>query len=316
MSSLVADEEAARHFCRTYLLPYKNPHILQLCARRKYATHTTMPENNKKHDMMMSSSVIILERIDLGFDKGQESEDLFIRELNKMDILANAGFYTERSKKGTSGGVEDDNSRAKILKAEWMVPYITAFGLDEDDAADAFVQKVLDTRKEQRRMLDKKGNQPETKKTRNAPSMTNITSKMRSLLHQHPSTNYRWLKLDVDTKQPDLILELQSCLMGGHILYAAESRGGYHVVLEKGPYCKSLYAFASQLVKKRGTAGGGGSKKDSDDNQLHVAEEEEEWLTIENHKGPLVAIPGTSQGGFIVQNVTEEWRERVKKTDG
>jgi len=302
MTSLVPDEEAARHFCRTYLLPYKNPHILNLAARKKYSNDT------------MSKPVVILERIVLSFDKEMESEDLFIQELKKMNILANAGFYTEpersskaRGKGGGGGGAigienpslnGDGSSTKMILKSEWMVPYITAFGLDEDDAADAFVQKVMDTRKEQRRMLLVEKSK-QTKKTSNTrtPCMSNITSKMKSLLHQHPSNDYRWLKLDVDTKQSDLILELQQSLMGGTILYAAETRGGYHVVLEKGPCCKSLYTFASQLGKKRDV-------------------EEEDWLTIENNTGPMVAIAGTNQGGFLVRNVTEEWRERVKKPDG
>ena len=76
MPTLLVDEEAARHFCRTFLLPYARPRILQCVARKKYANGE------------MNMGTLILERTVLRFDKGQESEDKFIRELRKFEILS------------------------------------------------------------------------------------------------------------------------------------------------------------------------------------------------------------------------------------
>lgn len=266
-SSLLVNEEAARHFCRKFLLPYKRPRIMQCIARKKYS------------DNSMKMGNIILERIFLRFDQGQQSEDAFIRELLKMSILADAGMYIEPSK-------PNEASKTTTIKQEWMVPYITVFCLDEDDAADGFVAKVIEVRKSQRKALEKQ------KEADKAPCMSNVMSKMTTLLHQHPYREHRWLKLDVDTKDLELIQKLQESLKGATVLFAAESRGGYHVVLEKGQFCQSLYKFERAVNK--------GVPK------------EDHWISIENNNGALLAIPGTNQGGFVVQCRTEMWKEGVK----
>lgn len=228
----------------------------------------------------MKVARVILEQTVLRFDKGQESEDKFIRELTKMSILADAGMYVEPSKVKHGSG-----ETVTKIQSEWMVPYITACCLDEDDAADGFVQKVMETRKDQRKALE---NQKTADKV---PCMSNVMSKMMTQLHQHPCREYRWLKLDVDTKDVELIQQLQESLKGATVLVAVESRGGYHVILEKGPFCQSLYKFV------RSTNQG--------------VPKEEQWITIEND-GALLAIPGTNQGGFAVQCRTEMWRQGVK----
>ncbi len=264
--SLLVDEEAARRFCRCYLLPYRRPRILQCVARKKYSEGS------------MKMGNVIFERVVLRFDREQESEDTFIRELAKMDVLADAGFYVEPSK--------DTQLAPTTIKPKWMVPYITAFCLDEDDAADAFVTNVMERRRDQRKALEKQ------KPADAVLPISNIMSKMQTLLHQHPYEEHRWLKLDIDTKDPELIQQLQETLKGGNIVVAVESRGGYHVVLEKGPCCRSLYKFATAVNE--------GVPK------------EDQWITIENNKGPLLAIPGTNQGGFVVQCATEMWKQGVK----
>ena len=104
---------------------------------------------------------LILERTVLRFDKGQESENKFIRELRKFEILADNGMYVEPKVK-------------TVIKPQWMVPYITAFPLEEDGAADAFVAKVIETRKDQRKALEK------SKTADEAPNMSNIMSNIRS----------------------------------------------------------------------------------------------------------------------------------------
>ncbi len=263
--SLLVDEEAARQFRRSYLIPYRKPRILQCVGRKKYS------------EGFMKTGTVICERTVLRFDGEQESEDAFIRELVKMDILANAGFFVEPSK--------CKKLAPTSIKPEWMVPYVTAFCLDEDDAADAFVANVMETRRDQRKALEKQ------KLASSAPSMVNVMSKMQTLLHQHPHKEHRWLKLDVDTKDVELIKQLQEILKGASIIVAVESRGGYHVVLEKGPCCQSLYKFA--IVVNRGV------------------QKEDQWITIENTTGPLLAIPGTNQGGFVVRCATEMWKQGI-----
>lgn len=99
------------------------------------------------------------------------------------------------------------------------------------------------------------------------------------------------LKLDVDTKDPTLIKQLQKSINSAVIVMAAETRGGYHVVVEKGPWCRSLYDFARAVND--------GVPK------------EDQWITIENNRGPMYAIPGTSQGGFEVKIRTEMWQQAV-----
>merc|ERR1712224_695582 len=168
------------------------------------------------------------------------------------------------------------------------VAYLTAYGLDEDDAADAFVSKVAETRTWQRRALQK------SKPAEKAPSMSRVVSKMASLLHSHPchEQRRRWLKLDVDTKDSALVERLQHCLKGAAIIFAAETRGGYHVLFEKGPWCRELYDLERNVNE-------------------NVPNKEDRWITIEANNGPMIAIPGTNQGGFLVRSATESWRRAV-----
>ena len=232
---------------------------LAMLARKKYS------------DEQLKMQCLILKRTVLRFDQGQVSEDKFIRELLKMDVLAENGLYVK-----------------PIIKPSWMVPYITAFPLDEDDAADAFVDKVIQTRREQRKALES------ARTADSAPSMSNVVSKMHTLLHQHPSKIHRWLKLDVDTKDPRLVQQLQEVIKGAKIIFATESRGGYHVILEKGSFCQSLYRFAAAVNRD--------------------CAKEDQWITIENNSGPLLAIPGTNQGGFVVKDATEMWQSSVRES--
>ena len=204
------------------------------------------------------------------FDHDQASEDNFIRELRKIQVLADAGLYT------------NPRQPCQIIPSDWMVVYVTAFPLDEEDAADALVTKVLAVRQDQRRAQVN---------NKQYEGMTKLVSKVHTLLHQHPSRQHKWLKLDVDTKDPRHLVELYKALQGATIVQAVETRGGYHVILERGSWCRDLYAMASRVNK--GVA------------------LQDQWITIENNPGPMVAVPGTSQGGFTVLDVTEDWRQAV-----
>jgi len=202
-----------------------------------------------------------------------KAEDQFIRKLRKCEVLANAGLYTD----------EDDVA----LKLECMVVYVTAYPLDEDDAVDAFIEHVLERRKEQRRALKNKKADAAT-----GPIVSKPVRVLESLLHQNPCRMHRLMKLDIDTKDPVLLRQLQTAMCEATVVVAAETRGGYHLVIERGKSCENLYKFAREINSKTKFA--------------------DQWITIEKGNGPMLAVPGTKQGGFTMRLATDEWKEALK----
>jgi hypothetical protein len=135
ITALLVDEEEARRFCRTFLVPYGKARLFQVMTRNKYAGG------------MLSRNSLFLERKILSFDHPEQAEEDFIRGLRKAEVLAAAGMYRDR------GGRKRD--RDTPIALDWMVAYITAYPLDTDDACDSFIAHVLERRKEQRRALTK-----------------------------------------------------------------------------------------------------------------------------------------------------------------
>jgi len=268
-SLLLVDENETRRFVRDFLLPFQKARLFQCLARNKYVD-----------DRKLGRSQYILERhiLDFGGDAPIKAEDRFVRELRKCEALAAAGMYT-------------DENNVPLQKA-WMVAYITAYPLDEDDACDAFMTHVLERRKARRRQV---ANKQQNNKTVDVtePVMRKIMSSLQTFLHQNPCRTHRLLKLDVDTKDPVLLRQLYSAMHEATVVVAAETRGGYHVVIERGRCCQSLWKFARDV-------------------NATVAHQDQ-WITIEDGNGPLLAIPGTNQGGFTVRLATEEWKEALSK---
>ena len=180
-----------------------------------------------------------------------------------------------------------DPKTSATIDIEWMVAYITAYPLDEDDACDTFTAHVLERRRQHRHAVVKQNVDP------SAPAMSGMIKQIQTALHQSPCRQHRMLKLDVDTKDPELLEQLYLALVGIKLVLAAETHGGYHVVIERGPACQSLWKFA------RSTNAG-----------VNVADQ---WITIEDNSGPMIAIPGTNQGGFTVRLVTEQWVESLRR---
>jgi hypothetical protein len=88
--------------------------------------------------------------------------------------------------------------------------------------------------------------------------------------------------LDVDTKDPDKIESLKNFLREHGIKpqLAIETRGGYHVLLNRSSLGKNhekLYRFIQSSL-------------------------DEKWISIEGGNA-LVVIPGTWQGGFVTRIV-------------
>lgn len=266
-SLLLADENETRRFVREYLLPFRKARLLQLAARNKYAD-----------DRKLGRPLYILERhiLDFGGDS-TKAEDRFVRELRKCEALATAGLYTDEN------GVP--------LQKGWMVAYITAYALDEDDASDAFITHVLERRKERRRQANKPNSNETVDGTE--PVMKKIMSTLQTLLHKSPCRDRRLLKLDIDTKDPELLRQLHSAMHEAAVVVAMETRGGFHVVIERGRCCQNLWKFARDV-------------------NANVAPQDQ-WITIEDGSGPLLAIPGTNQGGFTVRLATEEWKKALGK---
>lgn len=166
-----------------------------------------------------------------------------------------------------------------------MVAYITAYPLDEEEAADVLISNILDVRKEQRRAYVNE------KPIDDVPFISNLSGKVKTALHQSPCKNWRYVKLDVDTKEEARLEQLYKALAGATIVTAVETRGGYHVVLEKGPWCQAFYQAVQQINGR--------------------LSKEDQWIMIENSSGPMLAIPGTRQGGFVVKDRTAIWRTSV-----
>jgi hypothetical protein len=257
--SILVDEEEARKFCQEYLMLSRKPRLAKVIARNKYVP-----------DKKLSSGTQIHESMILSFDS-DNAEDRFVRFLRQVDILACADFY------------RDPKDTHFVIDPAWMVVYITAYPLDEEDAADVFMEKIAERRRNFRKAV--------TNKSANPVPVSRVTSLLESALHQSPCREHRLLKLDVDTKDPELLQDLYRALAGCTVVVAAETRGGYHVVIERGPSCQGLHKFAKAVQ-----AG------------VHV---QDHWITIENGSGPMFAVPGTNQGGFTVRLVTEQWRHAV-----
>lgn len=290
MNSLLVNEEDAREFCRAFLLPYRKPRLLEYVARNKYApttTTTTIAGGEKQQRLSKSSK--ILDRKILSFDDDR-GEDNFIPELRKLEVLAAAGMFTDRK------------SDAPI-PIEWTVVYVTAYPLDEDDASDAFISHVVERRQEARRGSAKQQQRQQEKSLTTAravavaaPVISRTIGLMQTFLHQSPCRQHRMLKLDVDTKEPSLLGNLYRSMADCVIEVALETRGGYHVIVKRGPSCQKLWKFAACI------------------NNVATMALADQWITIEDNNGPMIAIPGTNQGGFTVRNVTTQWQEAVRRS--
>jgi hypothetical protein len=258
--SILVDEGEARKFCQEYLMLSRKPRLAKVMARNKYAPDQKLSSGTQSHESMI-----------LSFES-EDSEDRFVRFLRRVDILARADFY------------RDPKDTHFVIDPAWMVVYITAYPLDEEDATDVFMEKIAERRRHFRKAV--------TNKSANPVPVSRVTSLLESALRQSPCREHRLLKLDVDTKDPELLQDLYRALAGCTVVVAAETRGGYHVVIERGPSCQGLHKFVKTV-------------------QAGVRDVQDHWITIENGSGPMLAVPGTNQGGFTVRLVTEQWRHAV-----
>ena len=127
------------------------------------------------------------------------------------------------------------------------------------------------------------------------PIVSRTIGHMQTFLHQNPCRQHRMLKLDVDTKDPELLGNLYRSMADCDIKVAVETRGGYHVVVTRGPSCQELWKFAMSI------------------NNVATMASANQWITIEDNNGPMIAIPGTKQGGFTVRDATTHWQEAVRR---
>lgn len=261
-NKLLVDEQEVRKFSREFLAPYGKTRLFHCMARNKYAGGE------------LSHTSLTLQNSILGFDNLERGEEDLIREIRKAEVLVEAGIYKDRRAKGN-------------IPIEWMVAYMSAFPLDEDDASDAFIAHVMEKRQQHRRAIVNGTIDDAT-----TPAVSRIMSQMKTSLHNSPCRKSRMQKLDIDTKNPELLAQLQSAMVGAKIIIVVETRGGFHIVVERGgPAMQTLWKFAS--------AANANVKK------------EDQWITLEKGS-PMIAIPGTNQGGFTVRIATEEWVEALQ----
>lgn len=269
--SLLKNEDDALIFYREFIEPHKQARLLQVTARNKYCNGS------------LSRSTLILERSVHSYKngKGDMNENSFLQQLKRYDAIAKAGLYTDPKK---------DDTRIPV---EALVIYMTAYPLDEDDACDEFVSQILKSRQVARKQYMNCAYQVDKVSRTTEPIMTSTLGKLKSCLHSSASRLNRMLKLDIDTKDSILLANLYEAMKDCVVLVAVETRGGYHVVIERGPSCQTLWKFARDVNST--------IKKD------------DQWVTIENGDGPMIAIPGTNQGGFTVRLATKEWKDNIAK---
>lgn len=195
-----------------------------------------MPTARNKYMQEPRGSIVFDRYI---FDPKKHNMDTFINQIRRYQILLDNGLYN--LKDGTP------------IKSEWIVIYITSNDLDPENAWDLMQIDMIKRNRDRR-------NQPELK-------FPNVISEYKTCLHKSIAT--KSLKLDVDTKDPVDIKNLQIALGGVQILIVVETKNGYHILFKPGSY-KVLYDYIKVNKEK---------------------------ISLEKDN-PNIAIPGLYQGGF------------------
>jgi hypothetical protein len=214
-------------------------HHLSKYADSKYLSFIIIPIARRKYWDKLSVSQFT---VNTKLQSTREDEDNFVQEIRKYEVKE--GLY---------------NDNGVPIPRDAFGFYITANPMNELKGYFLF-QKEINGYIEQ--MV-----------SRNEVPHFKMMSVYKSCLHKCPENDY--VKLDVDTKDYEHIDELKQLFKKHGIVphLVIESRGGYHVVLEKkklGKEHKTLYDFCTA---------------------------NETWVTVE--KNPLLVIPGTAQGGFV-----------------
>jgi len=253
---IIGDEAQVREFYRRHILPFSaekyRSFLLLLHARRKY--HAEMSNSQRIINTKPVSSKI--------------SENQFVRELRKYEVAE--GLYV-------------DSVKDLPIPNEALVIYMTADPLDEiqsffgmqnelNSVLQELVQSSISSQVEDsiKIKID----------TQEKTTSLKVINRYKSWLHK--SNVKKFHKLDVDTKDTDKITNLRNLfLKEGIILHLViESRGGYHVIIDKEH----------------------GILSNDSHRQLHLfCQQNKEWITIE--KNALLVIPGTIQGGFLTRIV-------------
>ena len=170
----------------------------------------------------------------------------------------------------------------KPIPPEACVYYVSANKLDEKQAVYSHLQNLVDYTKRVALSL------PESETT-TLTTLPHISDDYMSCLAKSARRDY--VKLDVDTKDPEK-LDVLRTLMNEHSIrakYTAETRGGYHVLLAVGQNLGPLFNLSKKVTSELGGA-------------------QYSWLTVESpSKNPLLAVPGTTQGGFLVRPADLQW---------
>jgi len=122
------------------------------------------------------------------------------------------------------------------------------------------------------------------------PTLRLVGREWYSCVHRNNSRTLYSL-VDVDKKESSLLQEI-SDILSGHILYTAETRGGYHIIVKKSK--ESGKIIHEQIRKKYPAVDIGVFEKGHPKNKHLLSE-------IEPKRQVQTPIPGTIQGGFEVK---------------
>lgn len=242
---IVIDEAEVRRFYEECLKQYEN---------ERYLVFVIFIMTRRKYWKPLSKSQIKLDRKVFRCQTGDVEK--FVRTLRKYEIVQ--GLYV------------DTNDQP--IPNEAIVTYMTCNPLDELNA----------TFKLQQEIAEKMKIMVFSRKEESLPPL-NFDSIFKNCLHATPVK--RFVKLDIDTKDPELLRELQAFLKSlpdcqESIAYTVETKNGYHCMLRVGKNLGALYEYNRKIAQ---------SKKNKNDDP---------WFSIEKGS-PQVAIPGTNQSGFV-----------------
>lgn len=97
-------------------------------------------------------------------------------------------------------------------------------------------------------------------------------------LHNSPCTKVQFV--DVDTQNTDFLVKLDTLLIEqrAHVYFVTKTKNGFHYVLQRGPVMRDLTSFCAQNAKDESGA---------------------EQISMQ--RNGMIALPGTFQGGTLVQ---------------
>lgn len=269
---LIHDPDAVKDFGRLLNRDLRDDlvRVVMLLARRKYMTQEQRAQSTKGG---RSENVHLTRQLVLA-DNNVDIGEKFLRQLMRYEVPHGAFVFSDDSEPIPSG---------------CMALYIS---LQPKSCIDGFLLF------QQEMMGELAGHaRSQVEKASGLESFAKMESTLKGKIHVSTSQDHgnRLVDLDVDTKDEAKLKILRDFLrennLVDHIVFSMETRGGFHVTLNRaamvGPQFKQLHGF----VRSQANTGFEG--------RATRTKGAEGWVSVK--KDDLVPIPGTIQGGFPVR---------------